>query len=82
MKSGFKSTEFWINLIGMVGGLVLAGLGENQWTTIAGGILSAVCGSSYAAGRSIVKGKEIQGAAQIGAAKELVKKSDPSSAGE
>ena len=82
MKKGFKSTEFWINLIGMVGGLVLAGLGENQWTTIAGGILSAVCGSSYAAGRSMVKSREVQGAAQIGAAKELVKKSDPSSAGE
>ena len=79
MKSGFKSTEFWLNLVGMIGGLILARVGENQWTTIAGGILSAVCGSSYTAGRSMVKGKEVQGVAQIGAAKELVKKQEPSS---
>ena len=79
MKSGFKSTEFWQNLVGMIGGLILASVGDNQWTTIAGGILSAVCGSSYAAGRSMVKGKEVQGVAQIGAAKELVKKQEPSS---
>lgn len=79
MKSGFKSTEFWLNLVGMIGGLILASVGDNQWTTIAGGILSAVCGSSYAAGRSMVKGKEVQGVAQIGAAKELVKKQEPSS---
>ena len=79
MKSGFKSTEFWLNLVGMIGGLILASVGENQWTTIAGGILSAVCGSSYAAGRSMVKGKEVQGVAQIGASKELVKKQEPSS---
>ena len=75
MKPGFKSTEFWLNMIGMVGGMVLTAIGENQWTTVAGAILSSICGASYSIGRSVLKGKEAQGTAQVASAAALSKKS-------
>tara|TARA_Y100000114_G_C11687316_1_gene291734 strand:- start:29 stop:292 length:264 start_codon:yes stop_codon:yes gene_type:complete len=58
-SAGFKSSEFWLNAIGMIAGLIIATLeqsqGENQWLTLVGGILSAVCGASYAASRAKIK---------------------------
>ena len=74
MKSGFKSTEFWLSLAGMVGGIVVAALGDNQIAQAIGAVLSVVCGASYTAGRSLVKGKEATGAAQVQAAQALAKK--------
>ena len=79
MKPGIKTSEMIITLIGMIGGVVLASIEGNQWTQIIGGILAAVCGGSYTMGRSIVKGKEAIGAAQVQAARELAKKQDPKS---
>ena len=79
MKPGIKTSEMIITLIGMIGGVVLASIEGNQWTQIIGGILAAVCGSSYTMGRSMVKGKEAIGAAQVQAARELAKKQDPKS---
>ena len=67
MKSGIKSTEFWLNLVGLLGGIVLASGGTGTWTTIVGGVLSAVCGASYTMGRSLVKGKEALGHAHVAA---------------
>ena len=58
MKKGIHSSEFWINLIGVLGGVITASMGQNQWAVIAGSILSAVCGASYTAGRSVVKSRE------------------------
>jgi len=58
MKKGIHSTEFWLNLIGVLGGVVVASLGGSQWAAVAGAILSAVCGASYTAGRSVVKSRE------------------------
>jgi hypothetical protein len=58
MKKGIHSTEFWLNLIGVLGGVITAMMGESQWAVIAGSILSAVCGASYTAGRSVVKSRE------------------------
>ena len=58
MKKGIHSTEFWINLVGVLGGVLVASLGDSQWGAIAGSILSAVCGASYTAGRSVVKSRE------------------------
>ena len=78
-KSGLKSTEFWLSLVGMVGGVVIAAMGDNQIAQAIGAVLSVVCGASYTAGRSLVKGKEVIGAAQVEAAKELAKKSPPES---
>tara|TARA_R100000458_G_C8146921_1_gene156019 strand:- start:382 stop:609 length:228 start_codon:yes stop_codon:yes gene_type:complete len=74
MKPGIKTSEMIITLIGMIGGVVLASIEGNQWTQIIGGILAAVCGSSYTMGRSMVKGKEAIGAAQVEAARHLAKK--------
>jgi hypothetical protein len=79
MKPGVKTSEMIITLIGMIGGCVLASIEGNQWTQIIGGILAAVCGSSYTLGRSMVKSKEATGAAQVQAARELVKKQSPES---
>tara|TARA_R100001198_G_C5211629_1_gene196791 strand:+ start:749 stop:976 length:228 start_codon:yes stop_codon:yes gene_type:complete len=74
MKPGIKTSEMIITLVGMIGGCILASVEGNQWTQIIGGILAAVCGSSYTMGRSLVKGKEAIGAAQVQAARELAKK--------
>ena len=74
MKPGIKSSEFIISVIGMVGGVVLASIEGNQWTQMIGAVLAAVCGGSYTMGRSLVKGKEATGAAQVEAAKHLAKK--------
>ena len=74
MKSGFKSTEFWLSLVGMVGGIVVAALGDSQIAQAIGAVLIVVCGASYTAGRSLVKGKEATGAAQVQAAQALAKK--------
>jgi len=74
MKPGVKTSEMIITLIGMIGGVVLASIEGNQWTQIIGGVLAAVCGGSYTMGRSMVKGKEAIGAAQVEAARHLAKK--------
>jgi len=74
MKPGIKTSEMIITLVGMIGGCILASVEGNQWTQIIGGILAAVCGSSYTMGRSLVKGKEAIGAAQVEAARHLAKK--------
>jgi len=55
-KATWKSTEFWISLIGMISGLVMASIPESPWANLVGGILAAVCGGSYTIGRSLVKG--------------------------
>tara|TARA_R100000656_G_scaffold1216_1_gene2326 strand:+ start:341 stop:592 length:252 start_codon:yes stop_codon:yes gene_type:complete len=54
----FKTGEFWISIIGMIGGAVFATMEGNQWTQIIGAIMAAVCGSSYTMGRSLVKSSE------------------------
>lgn len=74
MKPGIKTSEFIISLVGMIGGVVLASLEGNQWTQMIGAVLAAVCGGSYTMGRSLVKGKEATGAAQVQAAQALAKK--------
>ena len=56
-KPGIKSTEFWIALAGMIGGLTLSVLPDNPFTQIVGAVLAAVCGPTYIAGRSWAKGK-------------------------
>ena len=76
-KSGFKSTEFWLSTVGMIGGIIIAAMGDNQIAQAIGAVLSVVCGASYTAGRSLIKGKEAIGAAQVQAARELSKKSEP-----
>jgi hypothetical protein len=57
--NGFKSSEFWLSLIGMIAGIVIASLeqaqGETSWLTLAGAVLSSVCGASYSNSRSKIK---------------------------
>ena len=54
----FKTGEFWISIIGMVGGAILASLEGNQWTQLIGGVMACVFGISYTVGRSLVKSSE------------------------
>jgi len=56
-KPGVKSSEFWIAVVGMVGGLALSVLPDNPFTQIVGAVIAAVCGPTYIAGRSWAKGK-------------------------
>ncbi|MAB56113.1 MAG: hypothetical protein CL524_01050 [Aequorivita sp.] len=73
-RKGYKSTEFWLNAVGLITGLILGSgaVGENQWTQLIGGIVAAVCGASYTMGRSMVKSREALGSAHVEG--ELVKK--------
>lgn len=74
-KQGWKTTEFWVSTVGLIAGIIMGSgaLGDGQWTQLVGGIIAAVCGTSYSLGRSIVKGKEALGAAHVEG--ELIKKS-------
>ena len=76
MKPGVKTSEMVVTLVGVIGGILMGSgvFGDSQWATIVGGIIAAVCGSSYTMGRSMVKGKEAIGAAQVEAARHLAKK--------
>ena len=74
MKPGIKTTELVVSLLGILGGCACAIWSDSQFVQIAGPILAAICGSSYTVGRSLVKGKEALGAAQVQAARELAKK--------
>ena len=56
-KPGYRSTEFWISAVGMIGGLVLSVVPETPWAQMIGVLLSACCGMSYTMGRSWAKGK-------------------------
>jgi|TARA_R100000656_G_scaffold9416_4_gene10291 drug/metabolite transporter (DMT)-like permease len=69
-KTGIKSTEFWISIVGMLGGVILASMEGSQWTQVIGAILAAVCGGSYTMGRSLVKSNE----AKAGIIGEAIKK--------
>tara|TARA_R110000737_G_scaffold113682_2_gene146775 strand:+ start:675 stop:920 length:246 start_codon:yes stop_codon:yes gene_type:complete len=79
-KSGFKSTEFWFGIAAFIAGAVMAATGASGGVTeIVGGLMMMASPTAYTAGRSLIKGKEAIGAAQVQAARELVKKSDPKS---
>jgi hypothetical protein len=55
MTDGFKTTEFWVTLIGVVGTLALVWAGKvpaDAWVGVVG-----IGGGAYAIGRSIVKAK-------------------------
>lgn len=58
MKPGFKSTEFWMTLIGVVSGIIMSVAPDNIYTQGIGAVLAAALGSSYTLGRSQIKGKE------------------------
>tara|TARA_Y100000004_G_C8913750_1_gene412114 strand:- start:315 stop:566 length:252 start_codon:yes stop_codon:yes gene_type:complete len=74
-KQGWKTSEFWLNAVGVVAGIIMGSgvLADNQWTQLIGTVLAAVCGASYTLGRSMVKGKEALGAAHVEG--EAIKKS-------
>jgi len=58
MKAGYKTSEFWITLVGLVGGMILSVVSSDSIAAqVAGGLLAAICGSSYTMGRSWNKGK-------------------------
>ena len=57
--NGKFSSEFFLSMLGMVGGILCAIFSDAQWVQIAGPILSAVCGA-----RGIVK-KALTGAEAV-----------------
>jgi len=65
VTKGAKSTEFWLSVLGMVGGILCAFFAENQWAQVAGPILAAICGKSYADSRKTVKAALALGAAKV-----------------
>jgi hypothetical protein len=53
--AGKYSSEFFISILGMLGGVLCAIFSDSQWAIIGGPILSAVCGASYSQSRATVK---------------------------
>jgi len=69
VTKGVKSTEFWISILGMLAGTLCALFSDSQWAQVAGAILSAVCGKSYADSRKTVKAAIALGGAKVDAAR-------------
>ncbi len=57
MKKGIFSSEFYIAIIGFIGGMILSFYPENPMTNLIGLALAGVSGPTYIAGRSWAKGK-------------------------
>lgn len=57
MKSGWKSTEFWISLaVAVLGSLLASGvLGEGDAARIAGAVLAGLAAAGYSASRGRAK---------------------------
>ena len=53
----FGRSEFWLSIIGVVGGLLIGSYPDNVYSQAIGGILAAVCGSAYTLGRSYKKSR-------------------------
>jgi|TARA_R100001086_G_C11778655_1_gene243006 hypothetical protein len=53
--NGKFSSEFFLSILGMCGGILCAIFSESQWAIIGGPILSALCGASYSQSRATVK---------------------------
>lgn len=58
VKKGLYSTEFWINVVAMIAGIVMASGAIPEGGVVAqivGGVMMAISSASYTAGRSILK---------------------------
>ena len=53
--NGKLSSEFFISILGMCGGVLCAVFSDRQWAIIGGPILAAICGASYSQSRATVK---------------------------
>ena len=53
--NGKFSSEFFISILGMCGGILCAVFSDSQWAQIGGPILAAVCGASYSQSSATVK---------------------------
>jgi hypothetical protein len=53
--SGKYSSEFFISILGMVGGVLCALFSDSQYAIVGGPILAAICGASYSQSRATVK---------------------------
>ena len=53
--NGKFSSEFFISIFGMCGGILCAVFSDSQWAQVGGPILAAVCGASYSQSRATVK---------------------------
>lgn len=79
-KSGFKSSEWWLNVAAFLAGAIMAAMGEpGGMGEIIGSIMMMIAPASYGAGRSSIKKSEALGLAHVEAARELAKKPDPKS---
>ena len=53
--NGKFSSEFFISILGMCGGILCAVFSDSQWAQVGGPILAAGCGASYSQSRATVK---------------------------
>ena len=67
--NGAKSTEFWLSVLGMLGGVLCALFADSQWAQVAGPILAAICGAAYTNSRKTVKAAIALGGAKVDAAR-------------
>jgi hypothetical protein len=58
IKKGIYSSEFWVNVVAMLAGIVMASGAIPEGGVVAqivGGVMMAISSASYTAGRSILK---------------------------
>jgi len=60
MKTGWKTTEFWLSLIAVAAGGAYGCLAEGAWKDAVGVIVSVLAALGYTASRTLVKVKEIE----------------------
>ena len=53
--AGKYSSEFFLSVLGMIGGVLCAIFSDSQWAIIGGPLLAALCGASYSQSRATVK---------------------------
>lgn len=61
MKSGIKTTEFWMSLLSMGVGAVMTIFSSNQWVQAVGGIVVALTGGAYSVARGNAKAALLRG---------------------
>ena len=60
MKSGWKTTEFWLALVVTVGGSLATYYSEAEWAKVVGIVAAALASAGYGLSRASVKKAEAE----------------------